>query len=155
MNVRNSWSGTKFHCPLCAFILIEDSEDEKEEEEFDWLSNEDYDTWLENHPYLYNDDDDSASYHCSSEQCFYHSNSLKLFHPLRGFKSKAGDSWALGFPSHWWNGKIHCAFCGHYLINDSNNDYHCSNSNCFYKLKYSLTLLQTQNNNSWAIGYIK
>ena len=150
---KNSWSGTKFHCPLCSSKLTENPE--LEEEEFDWSfdnDDDDYDIWLKNHPENY---DDSAYYHCSSKNCFYHLNSLILFHPLGSYKSSAGDSWALGFPDHWWNSKIHCIFCSHQLVDDSNDNYHCSNNKCYYNFKCSLTLLHPQGSKSWAIGYIK
>lgn len=150
MNKNNSWTGTQFYCPLCSSNLIEDPE--VEEEEFDWGSDDDYDVWLKTHP---ENNDDSAHYHCSSEKCIYHSNALRLFHPLGSFSSKAGDSWALGDLNNWWNGIIHCAFCGHHLINDKNNDYHCSNGKCFYDFKYSLTLFHPKGAQGWAIGYIK
>lgn len=71
---KNSWSGIQLYCTFCGSKLVE---------EFN-TSEDKY--------------DQASYYHCLNSKCYYSFKSaLILFHPLGTHKSRAGDSWAIGY----------------------------------------------------------
>lgn len=87
---KNSWTGKTWYCPNCGSELIEEEVPEE-------LYSEDFSNDIEYQRYL-KSRSHAFTYHCSNEQCYYHLESFyTLFHPLRGYDSAPGESWAIGF----------------------------------------------------------
>ena len=69
---NKGWAGKNWYCPFSGHVL------------------KSYDKLLSNN-------DQSQLFYCTDSECFHHNVPLNFFNSTGGYKSKAGDSWAIGY----------------------------------------------------------
>lgn len=75
------WRGTNWYCIRCGSLLKEIDASDK--------------TW--GYSWKTMRQDGTQWYQCVNGQCFHHSAPLILHHPVRGYKSPAGDSYSISW----------------------------------------------------------